>query len=339
MANARHRTPCSLHRTRGVQLQRGDDEYQLKFRHVILSKQRVRCGPIVLNFIPRFEVATLRPPQRRLIPKLGGLPWGLPANMWPRCRECSMPMALLAQLPHQDLALDCGDPRWVLHLFQCVTAGCGTWSYDEGCNAAFMLPLEAVGNGLTRPPEAAVERRVYARVTGSTAVEHAMHGELWLTGWHEHQDAIPQHMSSAYSDPDSFRALPDEFQFPYGFGDRYFTKTGGVPYWTANGPEKVPPRPFEYLMQIDTFISIQGRLPDPSAIGCDVDVYQANGDMETRRVSRLAKRANAPWSAMQNADQADEYYVEFANFRSDGTAYVFVDRETTPPRAIFFWRR
>ena len=291
------------------------------------------------NFIPRFEVATLRPPQTRLIPKLGGLPWGLPADMWPRCRECSMPMALLAQLPHHGPALDFGDSHWVLHLFQCTTAGCSTWSYDEGCNTAFMLPRDAVGEGLTQAPQATRERPVYAWVTGSTPVEHSMHGELWFTGWQEHEDAIPQHMSPAYFDFDRFGALPEEFQFPHHFGYRLRTKAGGVPYWTVNGPDKVPPRPFDYLMQIDTFLSIQGRLPDPSAIGCDVYVHRANGETETRRVSSVAKRENAPWSAMQEPDQADEYYVEFANFGSDGTAYVFIDRETTPPRAIFFWNR
>src|SRR5215813_8364744 len=73
--------------------------------HVTVSRKEC-VESIVLNFIPRFEVATLQPPQMRLIPKFGGLPWGLPADMWPRCRECSMPMALLAQLPHHGPALE-----------------------------------------------------------------------------------------------------------------------------------------------------------------------------------------------------------------------------------------
>jgi hypothetical protein len=165
-----------------------------------------------------------------------------------------------------------------------------------------------------------------------------MHGELWLTGWQEHEDAIPQHMRPAYFDPRTFGALPEELQFPHDFGYRLRTKTGGVPYWTANGPAKVP-RPFDFLMQIDTFVSIQGCLPDPSAIGCDVYAHQPNGQMETLPVPSVAKRENAPWSAMQELDRDHEYYVEFANFGSDGTAYVFIDRETTPPRAIFFWNR
>jgi hypothetical protein len=250
-----------------------------------------------------------------------------------------MPMALLAQLPHHGPALDFGDSRWVLHLFQCTTAGCSTWTYDEGCNAAFMLPRETVGEGLTQAPQVTRERPAYAWITGIAPVEHSMHGELWITGWQEHEDAIPQHMSPAYFDPHTFAALPDEFQFPHDFDCRLRTKAGGVPYWTANGPAEVRPGPFDYLMRIDMFLPIQGRLPDPSAIGCDVALRRANGQMERRPVPRVAKRENAPWRAVQELDRDDEYYVEFANFGSDGTAYVFIDRETTPPRAIFFWNR
>jgi len=40
-------------------------------------------------------------------------------------------------------ALDLGAPKWVLHLFQCTTAGCATWSHDDGCNVAFTLSRDA----------------------------------------------------------------------------------------------------------------------------------------------------------------------------------------------------
>jgi len=91
-------------------------------------------------------------------------------------------------------------------------------------------------------------------------------------------------------------------------------------------------------MQIDTLIPIPGRMPDPSALGCDVYEHGANGQqMEARPVPSVAKRENAAWGAMQERD--DEYHVEFANFGSDGTAYVFIDRQTTPPRVMLFWNR
>jgi len=137
-------------------------------------------------------------------------------------------MALLAQLPHHGPALDFGDSRWVLHLFQCTTAGCSTWSYEEGCNAAFMLPRETVGDGLTQSPQATGERPAYAWITGIAPVEHSMHGELWIIGWQEHEDAIPQHMSPAYFDPHTFDALPEEFRFPHDFDYRLRTKAGAL---------------------------------------------------------------------------------------------------------------
>jgi len=238
-----------------------------------------------------------------------------------------MPMGLLAQLPHHGPVLDLGDARWVLHLFQCMTAGCFTWSYDGGCNAAFTLPRESLGEGLTQAPPA--------------PTENPMHGELWITGWQEHEDAIPHDMRPAYFDVDAFSALPHILQFPHDFGCRLLTKTGGVPYWTRRaGPSGFPPAPFDYLMQIDTLIPIPGRLPDPSALGCDVYEHGANGQqMEARPVPSVAKRENAAWGAMQERERDDEYHVEFANFGSDGTAYVFIDRQTTPPRVMLFWNR
>jgi hypothetical protein len=264
-------------------------------------------------------------------------------------------MALLAQLPHHAPVLDFGDSREVLHLFQCTTVGCPTFDYEDGCNAAFFLRRMALGEGLTPTPRTVstpvnpsmrVEMRIEGLIEGITpaprtvAEDPSMHGELWITGWKEYEDAIPQNLSPAYVDYDAFYALPKKFQFPHDFDSGLSTKAGGVPYWTGNGPgglPKIPVRPFEYLMQIDTFLSIQGSLPDPSAIGCDV-WREANGEVELHSVPGAAKRENAPWSARSSSPMDDEYSVEFANFGS-GTAYVFINRETIPPRAILFWNR
>jgi hypothetical protein len=279
---------------------------------------------MVQSFIPRFEVATLQPPQTRLIPKLGGLPWGFPVELWPDCRECGEPLALLAQLPHQEPMLDLGNARWVLHLFQCATAGCSTWSHAAGCNAAVMLPHEALGAGLARP----------RRPT-------RLHGELWIVGWDANEDTIPPQLSAAYYDFDAFHALPEDLQFPHDFADRHRTKAGGLPYWTVNGPQAIPQMPgapFDYLMQIDTILMLSGGLPDPAAVGCAVDRYQGR-QVETRQAPSNVRRENAPWSVMQQVGEDDDYEVQFANFGSDGTLYVFIDRQATPPRVLLFWNR
>src|SRR5215813_6234987 len=130
-------------------------------------------------------------------------------------------------------------------------------------------------------------------------------------GWQEHEDAIAQHMSPAYFDAHTFGALPSEFQFPHDFDSRVRTKAGGVPYWTTNGPAKVPPRPFDYLMQIDTFLSIQAspsRPLHPGTLAGPVRDWlrclRAQGEWPDgyRPVPTVAKRENAPWSAMQELD-------------------------------------
>ncbi len=58
--------------------------------------------------------------------KFGGLPWGVPPQRWPVCRECGHPMSSLAQIPvrgHLDYAGPlAGRPDLagkVLHVFTC----------------------------------------------------------------------------------------------------------------------------------------------------------------------------------------------------------------------------
>lgn len=298
------------------------------------------------NFIPELEVATLLPPQTCLIPKFGGLPWGLSLHLWPDCRECGRPMALLAQLPHMPPALDLGDPQWVLHLFQCTTAGCSTWSYDEGCNAAFVTPRGLLSEGLSHHPAFPSldvhEERHSGEISSSSAKEFAMHGEIWIKGWREHEDEIPEHLHASYFDPDRFYKLPKELQFPHDFESCLATKAGGAPYWTANGPSglpEIPGAPFEYLMQIDTHLCLRGPAPAPSLIGCDVYFFHGDSGMETHSVSEADRKENAPWSVMHEARLNDQYAVEFANFGSDGVAYVFINRSAPRPEVLLFWNR
>lgn len=279
----------------------------------------------MLSYFPRFAIATLEPPQTRLMPKLGGLPWGFPPALWRRCADCGEPLALLAQLPHEAPALDLGDSRWVLHLFQCATPGCFTWDHARGCNAALVLPRAALGEGFTRPPR-----------------RSPMHGEVLITGWDAQEDGVPAHLRPAFFDHDAFHALPEELR-ARETERRRLTKAGSVPYWTVTGPSALPalpPAPFEYLLQIDTFLHIAGPLPTAAAIGCDIDRERGVRHLETLKVPDGKRAENAPWEVHQDLDDGnDAYYVTFANFGSDGTAYVFIDRQAVSPRALLFWNR
>jgi hypothetical protein len=303
------------------------------------------------NFLPDLAIATLQCRQQEcLIPKFGGLPWGFPKHLWRNCRECGQPLALLAQLPQQLPALDLGAPEWVLLLFQCTTAGCSTWSHDSGCNAAFVLSRDALAEGLTRPPDATTPRPVsaWAGPDRIPIQDPSMHGEVWITGWREHEDVVSPHQSAAYIDPIAFYALPEELQFPHHFECRLATKAGGVPYWTGNGPgalPSIPQPPYRYLLQIDSALVLRGPRPSPSAVGCDVHLVHWNPQRnavdktEILRAPQTSRRENAPWDISQETGSEGEYSAAFANFGSDGTAYVFIDREKSPPDVLLFWNR
>jgi hypothetical protein len=83
---------------------------------------------------------------------------------------------------------------------------------------------------------------------------------------------------------------------------------------------------------------LSGALPDPTAVGCDVSRYQGR-QLETRQAPSNARRENAPWSVMQQVGEDDDHEVQFANFGSDGTLYVFIDRQATPSSVLLFWNR
>jgi len=61
-------------------------------------------------WVPKFVLGSVQPDQDKLIPKLGGLPWGFPASSWPICRSCGHTMSHMAQLPHVEEIFDLGKP-------------------------------------------------------------------------------------------------------------------------------------------------------------------------------------------------------------------------------------
>ncbi len=99
---------------------------------------------------PKFQIATLEAPQAKFQSKFGGLPWGLPAELWCRCQDCQKPMSLLAQLSHDPPALDFGVAEQVLHLFQCQE--CFGYETGQG-NLAVFISSGDLGSGLSDPPE------------------------------------------------------------------------------------------------------------------------------------------------------------------------------------------
>jgi hypothetical protein len=111
--------------------------------------------PIELSFTSRSMTSTAFVPDLTLTrsatadapnDKLGGLPDGLPARLWPVCAECECPMSLHAQFDHADGRLDLGRPGRRLFVFQCAEpesiGACETWDHDSGANAAVIVEPE-----------------------------------------------------------------------------------------------------------------------------------------------------------------------------------------------------
>lgn len=229
----------------------------------------------MLSHYPRFRKGAVP----GMVPKLGGLPWGLPASHWPLCEECGRPMSHLAQLPADPAVLPAVPEGEVLFVFKCEwDSVCSFWEVDGGANAAFILPRQALASGFTPAPA----------VPGDGPPE--VLAELGITHWHAADDGAPAALEDAFYDYGLHSELPGDIAHPHDWASAWRTKAGGVPYWTANGAQQVPPG--RLLLQIDNWV-----------------------DLEEGGVA------------------------EVANFCSDGTAYVFVDRAQAPPVYSLFINR
>jgi len=276
-------------------------------------------------FRPHFQIATLAGKQDRLISKIGGVPWGLPEKYWPAC--CGRPQKLLAQLRHEPPMLDLGSPGAVLHLFQCLECG----GIDDCGRDAVLLNESDLGCGLVRIEGFNVEPDL-----GNSLI-----GELWIDGWDEVDDGIPDARFSEFFDEKSVWKLHDEFPAIDWYSCREKTKFGGSPRWTGNGPSFEPP-PFEFLFQLDNYLFLDGLPPNPNEVGCVVitNTLKKNGNSDQTCVRPDAGRTqeNAPWAVMYDYG-SDHHYVDFTNLGSDGTLYVFFDRNQQPHEVRWLWRR
>ena len=108
-------------------------------------------------YIPVLRVPTELPPQSAPEDKLGGMPWGLPHDMRPTCRDCGKSLSLLAQFVHHLNRLDLGRTGRVLNVFQCNhdPGVCSSWEGGSGANACFVTEPEKLTDSLSpTPPDA-----------------------------------------------------------------------------------------------------------------------------------------------------------------------------------------
>jgi uncharacterized protein YwqG len=184
------------------------------------------------NLKPAGESETGSEPSRE---KLGGLPFGLPPEMYPKCGECGALMALLAQFLHHDERLNLGKENRILFVFQCnYDGGCTTWEPDSGANACFVAEPESLTRKTEKPPD------------GNIVLEK----EYLIAGWQEHDDGISVEEGKLFLDDDGYDEINDAK--PKEFFEKIVeaTRLGGVPSW-LQFPE-TPEGRWKFVGQLDS---------------------------------------------------------------------------------------
>lgn len=285
----------------------------------------------MIYFIPRVQLATLAPPQTSLRSKIGGVPWGLPPGRWPTCCHGHL-QKLVAQLLHEPPMLDLGNPKAVLHLFQCQI--CLGISDDDTGRAAFIVDRDELGNEPSMPEG-------YDEVS---ELGRPLIGEAFLEGWERHDDGIPESRLSEFFDERKLWALHDEFPNVRWYDSHNSAKFGGSPRWTGNGPmacggsSEVLRPPFEFLFQLDEAMFIEGKAPEPDDVGCQLFYYDKDGRHHTIPPSPGKEQKNAPLY-ITYVEGSDGWYFDYINLGTDGSLFVFINRAINPHKVRWFWNR
>jgi hypothetical protein len=185
--------------------------------------------------------------------QLGGTPFGLPAERWPICAECSRPQSLIAQLWHDDRRLDLGASGRVLFVFQCEwDAGmCSNWELFSGANACLVLSEREL-TGQASPPPDPVPPVVPA---------------VGILGWQEKDDGLAAEVQPAFFDYDDYLALADE-EWEKATGE---TRLGGVPHWVQS-PDEAPKDGWRFMGQLDSMYRFADRsVPLPTTLRLAAD--------------------------------------------------------------------
>ena len=285
----------------------------------------------MIYFTPRFRLATLSAPQQKLCSKIGGAPWGLPVDLWPRCCGGYL-QKRVAQFLHQPPMLDLGDPNAVLHLFQCPK--CGGTSDDDIGRGVLILDRKVLGDELSTPDgyDDAIDR-------GRPLI-----GEAFLEGFDQHDDGISESRLPDFFDEERLWQLQDEHPRVDWFDPKSDNKFGGSPRWTGNGPRiYFGPGEFEwpnsqFLFQLGESIWMPGEAPHPDDVGCQLFLNDLNRHQRMIKPSPGKEKKNAPFS-IGVSEGSEGWWFDFINLGTDGTLFVFAERATKPLRVRWFWNR
>jgi hypothetical protein len=211
-------------------------------------------------FIPRLILGADLPPQTKAEDKVGGLPWGLSTENYPRCRSCGKSQSFLIQLMHHPERLDLGRQGRSLFVFQCThdLGNCTPWAGGSGSNACFVLEPEALLSQLTPMPNDVPADTTWLNI------------EARITDWIAQDDGVPPERVT----PDGqLVMLPgDEDEYIHRLESSVYSelKIGSLPWWVQDSYEA--PRPeWKFAVQLAEEIELA---EEPSIKGLNGHIYQ-----------------------------------------------------------------
>ncbi len=190
----------------------------------------------MLYYVP--EIDTVQPSKSAAdsVEKLGGLPYGLHASLWPHCKDCGRPQSFLAQFSHDAARLDLGREGRHLFIFQCNhdPGMCSTWEWGSGANACVVVePENFTASGSTPLPSADVPVEL----------------EVWIREWLPRDDGLDSELRTRFFNDDEYFALDADTR---GAATQE-TKLGSIPFW-IQAPNEAP-EGYEFAGQLDSFYS------------------------------------------------------------------------------------
>jgi hypothetical protein len=184
-------------------------------------------------FVPDICPAAEAAPETAAQDKLGGIPFGLGQDMWPKCKDCGKSQSLLAQLTHDHGRLDLGRSGRVLFAFQCNhnPGMCATWDAQSGANACVIVAPEELGDRLTDLPD------------DRPTVEN----EVRVLAWIEKNDGLHPSLAPSFFSSKGLDSLSDDVRRRVSWG----TRLGGVPSWIQS-PDEGPGSDWQFAGQLDS---------------------------------------------------------------------------------------
>ncbi|MEP6668051.1 MAG: hypothetical protein ABJF10_02800 [Chthoniobacter sp.] len=208
-------------------------------------------------YLPVLWLAEELPPQAGPEDKLGGRPWGLSAETWPKCRECGRSQSLLAQFVHHAARLNLGRDGRILSVFQCNhdPGMCSTWEGGSGANACFVTEPEDLLNALSHLP----------------ADAPPLDREVRISEWLEREDQISEADAAHFFSESAYFTLPSAVKEMAAD----LTKLGSVPQWVQS-PDETPRDGWKFVGQLDDRYSFF-REPGDQVAGAIEDPHRHHG--------------------------------------------------------------